>query len=235
VNEPTRLLDDPNAPEEAASLLRSLSRPVAPSIAKQAALAQQLVSLTSPAGAAAVGKAGTALWVKAVLVGGVLSLGVWGALRLHGHTESPAQPAPAASAAPLAPAAPVALAPEAAHAPALAPLAPATPAEVVNPPLGSAHAKGPVRDNLAEEEALLEQARRAATASPSQALVLLQQYQRRFPGGQLTAERMFLSVDVLTRLGNTSAARKQADALIRAFPTSVYAAQVKGQSSNPGK
>jgi hypothetical protein len=232
VNEPTRLLDDPNAPEEAASLLRSLSRPVAPSIAKQAELAQQLVSLTSPAGAAAVGKAGTALWVKAVLVGGVLSLGVWGALRLHGHSEGAAPTAPVASAAPLAPAAPVAVAPEATPPPALAPVAPA---EVVNPPLGSAHVKGPARDSLADEEALLEQARRAATSSPSQALGLLQQYQRRFPAGQLTAERMFLSVDVLTRLGNTSAARKQVDALIRAFPTSVYASQVKGQSSNPGK
>jgi hypothetical protein len=232
VNEPTRLLDDPSAPEEAVSLLRSLSAPVAPSGAKQAALAQQLVSLTSPMGAVVAGKAGTALWVKAALVGGVLSLGVWGAHRLHGHSESPTRTTPVASTAPLAPASPVLAAHEVIGAPALAP---AAPAEVVNPQLSSAHVKGPARDSLADEEALLEQARRAATSSPSQALGLLQQYQRRFPRGQLTAERMFLSVDVLTRLGNTGAARKQADALIRAFPTSVYAAQVKGQSSNPGK
>jgi hypothetical protein len=235
MTEPTRLLNDPNAPEEAASLLRSLSAPVAPSIAKQAALGQQLASLTRPTAAAAVGKVGTALWLKAALVGGVLSLGVWGALRLREHSESPAQLAPVTSAAPLVSPSPVVAAPEAAGTPAPAPLTPVTAAEVLSPPLNSGHAKGPARDTLADEEALLEQARRAAASSPAQALGLLQQYQRRFPGGQLTAERMFLSVDVLTRLGNTGAARKQADALIRAFPTSVYAAQVKGQSSNPGK
>jgi TolA-binding protein len=97
----------------------------------------------------------------------------------------------------------------------------------------SPRAKVAPRDSLAEEEALLEQARQLAGHSPSQALALLQQYQRRFPSGQLAAERMFLSVDVLKRLGNTTGARKQADALIRAFPSSVYAAQVKPQSSTP--
>jgi TolA-binding protein len=233
MTEPIRLLDDPNAPEGAASLLRSLSAPVAPSAAKQAALAQQLASLTHPVAttAAAAGKASTALWVKAALVGGVLSLGVWAALR--GPEQSAAHTAPVLGAAQTASAAPVLTTPVVANSPAPALTQPA-PVELTPPSSSVNHAKGPARDSLADEEALLEQARRAATSSPSQALGLLQQYRRRFPNGQLTAERMFLSVDVLTRLGNTNAAQKQADALIRAFPASVYAAQVKGKSSNPG-
>ena len=232
MSEPRRLLDDANAPEEVAALLRSLSAPEAPSPAKQAALAKQFASLASPA---AVVTVGTALWVKAVVVLGVLGLaGTWAAVKSRAHDSGPSVQAPLASAAP---AAPTALALPDLPAPTDVPAATAsaTPSEAVSPAPSSAHAKGPARDSLADEEALLEQARRAASSSPSQALGLLQQYQQRFPRGQLTAERMFLSVDVLTRLGNKSAARRQADALIRAFPASVYAAQVKGQSSNPGK
>jgi hypothetical protein len=232
VIEPTRLLHDANAPEEAASLLRSLSAPEAPSAAKQAQLAQQLASLATPAAAAT---AGMALWVKAALLLGVLGIaGTWAALKLQapGPSSPPTALAPSAAsvAAPAPPASEAAPAPDAPPAAAQSSAPPDSPREA---PVGSARPKASSRDSLAEEEALLEQARRVVGSSPSQALALLQQYQRRFPSGQLSAERMFLSVDVLRRLGNQAAARKQADALIRAFPTSVYASQVKAQSSNP--
>jgi TolA-binding protein len=231
VTEPTRLLDDANAPEEVAALLSSLTAPEAPSPAKQAELAKQLASLASPA---AVVTVSTALWVKAAVVLGVLGLaGAWATVKFRAHDSNPAVQAPLATAAPPAS---VALGAPTATAPVDAPaIQPAATPEAASPPPGSARSKSAARDSLADEEALLEQARRVASSSPSQALGLLRQYQQRFPRGQLTAERLFLSVDVLTRLGNTNAARKQADALIRAFPTSVYAAQVKGQSSNPGK
>lgn len=42
---------------------------------------------------------------------------------------------------------------------------------------------------------------------------------------------MFLSADVLARLGNQAAADREKAALVRAFPRSVYAAQVKASSA----
>ena len=234
MTEPIRLLDDTSAPEEAAALLRSLSAPIAPSLAKQAELSKQLASLANPAtaGAGAAPSSGTAVWLKAGFVCGVLGLGALALVRLGAHSPSPTPSVSAASVAPPLPASTAAVAP---GAPVLVQPPIASQPETPSPPASSAHAKGTTRDSLAAEEALLEQARRAATASPSQSLALLKLYQRRFPNGQLTAERRFLAVDVLTRLGNPSAARREADALIRAFPNSVYAAQVKAQSSTPAK
>jgi Tfp pilus assembly protein PilF len=84
-------------------------------------------------------------------------------------------------------------------------------------------------DALAEEELLLERARRESVSSPAAALELLQQHEQKFPRGQLGAERMFLRVDVLKRLGNSAAAQRQAEVLIRQYPRSVYAAQLKAK------
>jgi hypothetical protein len=229
MSEPRRLLEDVTAPSEAAALLRSLYAPTPPSAAKQAELGRQLAALASPAPIVA---AGAALWVKGALVIGALGIAgavVW-ALR-----PTPSEPPPVVVNPPAVVNAPVQ--PPVSSESAAAPVEPAPPTDVPRadapPSTAGTRAKPSPRDNLAEEEALLEQARRLAGSSPGQALTLLQQYQRRFPAGQLAAERMFLSVDVLARLGKNEAARKQADALMRAFPGSVYAAQVKARSSNP--
>jgi hypothetical protein len=228
MSEPRRLLDDANAPSEVAALLRSLSAPTPPSAAKQAELGRQLAALASPAPIAA---AGASLWVKgAFVIGG---LGIAGAV-VWALRPTPPAPTPAAVVtAPAVVATPVPLPVSTDSAAAPSEPAPTADAPRADAAPSSARVKPSPRDNLAEEEALLEQARRLAGSSPGQALTLLQQYQRRFPSGQLAAERMFLSVDVLTRLGKADAARKQADALMRAFPGSVYAAQVKARSSNP--
>lgn len=81
----------------------------------------------------------------------------------------------------------------------------------------------PSTDTLAQEETILEGARRALATSPARALRLLSLHQRRFPAGELTAERLFLRADALRRLGRTAEARRQADALVKRFPTSAYA------------
>jgi hypothetical protein len=86
------------------------------------------------------------------------------------------------------------------------------------------HRRARASDALAEEEALLERARRSASSAPRQALKLLREHRRQFPNGQLAAERLFLSVNVLERLGEMDAAREQARLLIARFPDSVYAA-----------
>lgn len=227
MSEPRRLLHDVNAPSEAAALLRSLAVPTAPSAEKQADLGRQLAALASPAPIVA---AGAALWVKGALVIGAISIAgavVW-ALR-----PTPSEPPPAVVSPPAIVTPPVQPSVPSATAPIAPAPTPDAPRGDVPSSASGTRARPSPRDNLAEEEALLEQARRLAGSSPGQALTLLQQYQRRFPAGQLSAERLFLSVDVLTRLGKTDAARKQADALMRAFPSSVYAAQVKARSSNP--
>jgi hypothetical protein len=228
--EPKRLLDDVNAPDAATGLLRSLAVPAPPNPAKQAELVQHLAALAHPPVVAA---AGTALWLKALALGTLGLAAAWGVLTLRSSPRRPESPRPAASARAMA----VALvAPPSPAAPPPEPLAMATaarPEPSAELPAASAHSKPSARDHLADEEALLEQARRLSASSPSSALSLLRQYQQRFPAGQLAAERMFLSVDVLTRLGNAAAAQRQADALIRAFPNSVYAAQVKARRSTP--
>lgn len=222
MSDPTRLLEDPSATEEVAALLRSMPAPEAPSPAKQAELARKLATMAGPVPVATVI---TALRLKAGLVLGVLGLaGIWTAIALHQPgpdlARRPTSSVPAASTVPTAD---DRLPPTEA----VAPIAAASAEPPKDRPLGSSRPKPAVRDSLADEEALLEQARRVASSSPSQALGLLQQHERRFPNGQLTAERLFLSVDVLTRLGQTATAHKQAERLIRAFPGSVYAAQLK--------
>jgi hypothetical protein len=230
--EPKRLLDDGSAPDAATGLLRSLAVPAPPSPAKQAELAQHLAALAHPPVVAA---AGAALWLKALALATLGVAATWGVLTLRNGARPLESPRPAASARAAAVA--VALvAPPAPAAPAPEPLGVANsarPEASAELPAASTHSKPSARDHLAEEEALLEQARRLAASSPSSALGLLRKYQQRFPAGQLAAERMFLSVDVLTRLGNAAAAQRQADALIRAFPNSVYAAQVKARRSTP--
>jgi TolA-binding protein len=76
---------------------------------------------------------------------------------------------------------------------------------------------------LAEEEAILEEARKTLAQDPARALTLLRRHQSRFPSGELTAERMYLSVDCLSRLGKREAAKHEADALIERYPNSAYA------------
>jgi hypothetical protein len=96
--------------------------------------------------------------------------------------------------------------------------------------LSSAKLKVLPRDLLAEEESIIEQARRVASTSPQKALSLLLQHQRRFPNGQLVAERLYLTVDVLTRLGDNAGARQKAALIERNYPKSVYAAKLRARS-----
>jgi Tfp pilus assembly protein PilF len=79
------------------------------------------------------------------------------------------------------------------------------------------------RDRLAEEEAILEEARKTLAQDPARALTLLRRHQSRFAHGELTAERMYLSVDCLLRLGKRDAAKREADALVERYPNSAYA------------
>ncbi|HVY32088.1 MAG TPA: hypothetical protein VHB79_36380 [Polyangiaceae bacterium] len=223
MSDPPRLLDQPGTSASTLELLRELQPPEAPPASVQAALVRDLSGLVAGSSLKA---AGLALWVKATLVG-ALALGAGGAAYVARSAApgSASVPPPASRPNAAASAAVVALvSPTAAETPAAAP-APAA-ASLAVPEKAKRVASPAPRDALAEEEALLEAARRAVASDPAYALSLLRKHQSQFPNGQLSAERLYLGVDALQRLGNTGAARRDAAALTKYYPNSAYARRV---------
>lgn len=232
MTEPRRWLTDSTAPEAVRSLLRAVEVPSPPSVAKQAELARKLAAMTSVGRAAAAVSKGALAWKAGLACG--LCLGA-GALLT---ADSPARPSAA-----MAPVSAIMSAPEAVAAAAGQPgstieLVPAPESRAASLPVsverhGASSRRAPISraplptpDALAQEEALLEPARRGAISAPAKSLQLLDEHRRRFSNGQLAPERLFLSVQVLERLGQMKAAREQAELLTRRFPRSVYAAQL---------
>jgi hypothetical protein len=82
-------------------------------------------------------------------------------------------------------------------------------------------------DSIAQEAAILEQARVKLSSDASSALALLQQSAAKYPHGKLTMEREFLLIDALRRLGRNAEARRRAQALIEASPDGLYAKQLR--------
>ncbi|HEX2876226.1 MAG TPA: hypothetical protein VHP33_33470 [Polyangiaceae bacterium] len=223
MSDPKRLLDDLDAGSDAGSLLRAMRAPEAPSPEKQTELVQRMLTLSVAPVAAGIGAkswfgAGAAL----VTVGAAATFFLWPAAESAPRVRPPLAPV-VASAPQVTPPEP----------PPQRPAIPAAPepSPPGTPPASAVSGKPSARDTLAEEEALLEQARRALGSSPRAALGLLRQHQQRFPGGQLTAERMFLSVDALRRAGDSAGAERQAQALLKRFPSSVYAGQLRRQAA----
>jgi hypothetical protein len=225
--EPKRWLDDENAPREASEMLRALRPPRPMPARKRAALAGVLAGLAMQSSRAASGM----IWLKtafiATAVVGATSTGYWlthrsGAMSIDSKAgvASVTTSVPGPAAAPADPAAPEPAAP-----PVIESNAPpaATEHRSVAPAPDRSAAHG---DTLAEEESLLEQARQLLATSPAQALKLLHQHHQRFPHGELTAERLFLSVDAHVRLGDKAGAERQAKTLTEQFPSSAYARRV---------
>jgi hypothetical protein len=222
MNDPKRLLDDLGSSSDAASLLRALRPAKPPSLEKQAELVQRMMSpMATPLPATGIA-ARTWVAAGAAVISGALAV-TW--LLWPAEATPIAKPPPALASAPSS----TILSPqlEVVSAPAVS--ARVFPVEA-SPSVATSRSSA-ARDTLAEEEALLEQARRALTTSPRAAITLLQQHQQRFPTGQLTAERLFLSVDALRRAGDRAAAERQTQALLKRFPSSVYAGQLRRQAA----
>jgi hypothetical protein len=81
-------------------------------------------------------------------------------------------------------------------------------------------------DPLVRESELVQAAMRALASDPSNALRLADRHAREFPNGQLVAERAYVRVRALARLGRTDEAVREAVALIDAHPESEYAARL---------
>jgi len=222
--EPRRWLQDEDAPREVLRLLRAAERPRPASSAKRVALVGVLASVAAQTPRAAWGLA----WMKAALYStAVVVTGATAITVAHRQAEVPAAVEPAAvRAAPIQaapgppPGQPVAMA----EAP--APVPPTVARHVAARPRTAARVVKAPADTLAEEEALLEEARRQLSQSPSASLRLLRKHLERFPNGELTAERLFLSTDAAVRLHDAAGARQTAETLRARFPESAYARRV---------
>ncbi|RYZ05435.1 MAG: hypothetical protein EOO73_19485 [Myxococcales bacterium] len=218
MSDPKRLLDGAGS-AEVASLLRALPTPRAPTPAEEADLVRRMVApLANPV--APVSASHAASWWLGALVAIALVGGAWLVMSPgEPPTRGPVARPPAPAAQPPAvtlPAEPAPLVVE--PAPSVAPLPPK---------------RGPAPDTLAEEAELLERARRSLASGPGPALTLLRQHETRFPSGQLAAERLFLTVQALERAGDHAGAKRSAESLVRRFPRSVYAAQVRQRYAAP--
>jgi hypothetical protein len=234
MTDPKRWLFEGDAPKSARRLLQAIEIPKPPSASKQGELVQKLATLAAGPALAPVAAMGGS-WMKLALVcGGVagsvaLLLAAFQVFSTARDTAANEPPKLAASelasrlvVAPLLP-------PPELRAAATTPVAGG--GDTAKPPAASTLPSRPIQrsnpDALAAEEALLERARGFASSAPARAWELLERHRSRFPQGQLVAERLSLSVDVLQRLGKTPAAQAQAETLLRQFPGSVYAVQLR--------
>jgi len=96
-------------------------------------------------------------------------------------------------------------------------------AERPRAPAASASTSG----GLAEESALLEQARRALASAPSTALSTVREHARRFPSGQLSAERSLIELEALHRIGRRVEARALAERLLAQGGGELYVGRVQ--------
>lgn len=225
MSDPPRLLDRSTTAASTLELLRALQPPEGAPPAIKTALVKDLSGLVASSGLKA---AGLGLWAKASLLGAV-ALSVAGVTTLARSPQPP--PPPAAPVTKVAAPEPAVVEVRSLPEPSVSP-APLDTRGTPSPDKAKVSASPP-RDALAEEEALLESARRVVASSPARALGLLRQHQSRFPSGQLGAERMFLSVECLQRLGNIGAAQREAGLLTQRYPDSAYARRVAQLLNQP--
>lgn len=216
MSDPKRFRDDATAPQGVIAFLAEIEPAVRPALAKRTELARHLGALVAKPAAPSAGLL-AAKW--AAIVGTVLG----GAALVAVLSEPKVPPAtpPSSRAASTAP-------------PASAPVAVPQERVVVEVPEQATRSTrravprtgAAPRDTLDEEERLLEAARHAVASAPGRSLAALEQHRKRFPNGQLTAERMYLRVEALRRLGRDAAAREAASALSKRYPGSTYARRV---------
>ncbi|WP_437680317.1 tetratricopeptide repeat protein [Sorangium sp. So ce131] len=231
------------APEGARELLRVASRPRTMTPAEFTRTAARVGPLGPPT-AAGTGSM-LPMWVKGIFLAAGIGLGgmaIYGVIRgTQGSAASAAEPAalehlPASRL--LASARDVVGSPEPAAPPAAAP-PPEEPARAPEPsrqpprntrPAAPAETAAPEGD-VGREAKLLEQARAALAQDPAAALAAVNQHRTEFPRGQLVAEREFLAIQVLARLGRADEARTRAEAFLARFPSSPHAERVRRLAS----
>jgi len=216
--DPTRWRDLPEASDAASLVVRAARRPRAPGTDDLARLGGAVADL--PRRSLARSLRNARLFAAAATAVTLLALG-GGVYAWRGRLE-PTRPAPAPTfvAAPVArPTVAAAPTPVAEAPPARRAVAHATPRPAHRP----APPAAPEPDALTREIALVDAARRDLATAPAQALRAADAHRRAFPDGQLGAEREFLAVEALRRLGRIDEARARATALAARYPSTSYA------------
>jgi TolA-binding protein len=164
--------------------------------------------------------------------GAVVVAGAFGLVAERAPAPGPAPNSAATASSPPAvtvdPVTPAASTPEL-QAPAEKPRAPATSAGHAAP----AEAASSSEDALAGEAQLLNQAHAAMAGDPRKAHAFASTHAKRYPRGQLAAERELILVQALVKLGRVSEAEARGRALRKSAPSSIYSerldAILKGQ------
>lgn len=181
----------------------------------------------SPALASGVRLISAKWWAMGALVTVTGAAGLGYVALAGSHATSPtAQATPQRPRAQLVSASPVAepTAPVASAAPVL-PVTPA-PERPLSPQLHSSSSAG--TPGIQEQIALIDRARAAVVAhQPSTAMVALDEYQRRFPGGVLTQEAALLRIDALLARGDRANAARLGHQFLARYPRSAMAGRVK--------
>lgn len=252
MSDPVRWKDGGGGPEGAKDLLRTAPVPRPMTAAERARTAARLSKIAATGGSGAGGAATGAAWGKGLaLAAGAGAIGLL-ARALLPAADVPA-PAPNVPVETASDPAPPPSEPVPAGAPggftALSPPAAATsssgePRDPVGAPRAAVtSAVGPRRgaapspasrprpretvNPLLEEAESLERARVKLASDPATSLALLLAHVRRFPAGQLAAERDYLTIDALVRLGRRDEARAQARAFLLHHPASPYAKELE--------
>ena len=252
MKEPLRWLDDERAAASLREVLRAAPRaPQLPPEVHARAMAQAVELAT--AGALAKAAASTGSTIHGLLSSGgakaklIFALSVVGAAGttayLTTRARSPGDPVRGASVmgsaratlsdrAPLPTLAPPAVADKPGPAPSATPRSlPANassrlleqgPRSSTLPPVAAFEDPG-----LADEARVLESARSALASNPAQALEIANRHQRLYPAGQLSAEREFIAIDALLRLGRRDEAERRAAPRLAQAPGSLYARRLR--------
>lgn len=206
MTDPTRIREaTSDAPDELRGLFRAAARPEPLTPAAEARLATRV---------ATIGATPSRVLAKALpwllLASAAVAAGV--ATRSR-RVRTPALPGPAPVAAPVTPPPPAA--------PVTAPEPSAVRAPARRPPIARAAAPA-AEDGLAVEQRLLNEAHRALAANPRRALALAEDHARRYPHGQLAAERTLIEIEALVAMGHRRDAEARAQRLRRTAPNSIY-------------
>jgi len=96
------------------------------------------------------------------------------------------------------------------------------PATSTKSPAGGTEAARP-----ATEYELVQEAQAALASDPNRALSLTSELARTYPKGELVQEREVIAVEALARLGRSEEASRRAQAFVRRFPETPYAARLE--------
>jgi hypothetical protein len=210
VSDPVRLREGGSeVSSELSALFADAPKPAALPDAVNARMAAKIATL-GPAPGAPLARMVPWVGGGALLLAGAITLVARG--RNHTPQTPPNPPAPVVvPALPLPdPAAPV----DTTTLPGSKPAPPSrsTPAEAASAP----------EDALAGEARLLQQAHDAMTSDPRKALAIAHEHAKRYPSGQLAAERELIMVQALMKLGRVHEAEARGRALRKSAPNSIY-------------